>query len=73
MFYHKNARMFGMNYNFCGRIFKIPFPFTDLSGSKSRPALAVTEPDSMGDIEFVFITTKKARYFDRIIELPESK
>jgi hypothetical protein len=42
------------------KIFKLPFPFTDLSGQKSRPALAITEPDQLGDIEFLFITTKNA-------------
>jgi len=36
-----------------GTIFKIPFPFTDLSGQKARPALALSEPDNYGDIEFV--------------------
>ena len=36
-----------------GKIFKIPFPFTDLSGFKARPALAVSEPDEFGDIEFL--------------------
>jgi len=40
------------------KIFKIPFPFTDLSAKKVRPALALTEPDATGDIEFVFITSK---------------
>jgi hypothetical protein len=38
--------MFGMTCNqFSGRIFKLPFPFTDLSSSKARPAIALTEPD----------------------------
>ena len=54
---------------FRGHVFKIPFPFTDLSGQKARPALAVTEPDKYGDIEFLFITTKQARDFGRILEL----
>jgi CDP-6-deoxy-D-xylo-4-hexulose-3-dehydrase len=52
-----------------GRIFKIPFPFTDLSGQKARPALAVSEPDKYGDIEFLFITTRQARDFGRTVEL----
>jgi len=25
-----------------GKIFKLPFPFTDLNGKKARPALAVS-------------------------------
>jgi len=49
------ARMYGMTYR--GKIFKIRFPFTDLSGFKARPALAISEPDEYGDIEFLFITT----------------
>ena len=52
-----------------GKIFKIPFPLTDLSGSKARPALAVSEPDEYGDLEFIFITTKHARPFGEILEL----
>lgn len=44
-----------------GKIFKLPFPFTDLSGVKARPALAISEPDEYGDIEFLFITTKQIR------------
>jgi len=49
-----------------GKIFKIPFPFTDLSGQKARPALAITEPDIKGDTEFLFITSQKT---GKIIEL----
>lgn len=52
-----------------GRIFKIPFPFTDLTGAKARPALAISEPDEYGDLEFLFITTKNARSFGEYIEL----
>lgn len=54
-----------------GRIFKLPFPFTDLTGKKARPALAITEPDEWGDIEFLFITTKQARLFSQTIELTD--
>ena len=60
-------RMFGMKYK--GKIFKLPFPFTDLSGQKARPALAISEPDEFGDIEFLFITTKQSRSFGKTIEL----
>lgn len=45
-----------MNYK--GKIFKIPFPFTDLQNTKKRPVLALTEPNEFGDIRFAFITTK---------------
>lgn len=40
-----------------GGIYKLPFPFTDLSGKKARPALALNDPDDNGDVRFVFITT----------------
>lgn len=56
-----------MNYK--GKIFKLPFPFTDLTGQKARPALAISEPDEFGDIEFLFITTKQSRAFNKVIEL----
>ena len=59
--------MFGM---ISKKIYKLPFPFTDLSSTKARPALAITEPDKFGDIEFVFITTKDARTIGDTIELP---
>ena len=54
------------------KIYKLPFPFTDLSGTKARPALAITEPDKFGDIEFLFITTKNGRSFGENIDLPDS-
>ena len=41
-----------------GVIYKVPFPFTYLSGQKARPALALSEPDENGDVRFAFITTK---------------
>ncbi len=56
---------------FKGKIYKIPFPFTDLSGSKARPALAVSEPDEYGDVEFLFITTKHARSFGESVKLTD--
>ncbi|RLA93146.1 MAG: lipopolysaccharide biosynthesis protein RfbH, partial [Deltaproteobacteria bacterium] len=58
-----------MGYKYFGKVFKIPFPFTDLSSKKSRPALAVSEPDNLNDIEFLFITTKRTRGFDRIVSI----
>ncbi len=58
-----------MNYK--GKIFKLPFPFTDLTGQKARPALAITEPDEFGDIEFLFVTTKQSGAFGKIIELTD--
>lgn len=40
-----------------GSVYKLPFPFTDLSSRKARPALALGEPDQYGDVRFLFITT----------------
>ena len=56
---------------YVGKIFKIPFPFTDLSTKKARPALAISEPDEYGDIEFLFITTNKMGTGRDNIEIPE--
>ena len=58
-----------MSFKYTGNIYKIPFPFTDLSSSKSRPALAISEPDDFGDIQFIFITTKKT-CSDSVIDIP---
>lgn len=41
-----------------GRFFEVAWPYTDLSGVKTRPAVAVTAPDSLGDVEFLMVTTK---------------
>lgn len=41
---------------FKGSIYKIPFPFYEKSPSKFRPALAISETDVQGEIEFLFIT-----------------
>ncbi|MCK5665643.1 MAG: DegT/DnrJ/EryC1/StrS family aminotransferase, partial [Thiotrichaceae bacterium] len=40
-----------------GGIYKVPFPFSDLSEKKYRPALALDNPNQHGDIRFMFITT----------------
>ena len=41
-----------------GKIFKVPFPFTDLSEVRQRPVLALSEPNEYDDIRFAFITKK---------------
>ena len=60
-----------MSYKYTGRIFKIPFPFTDLSGSKARPAMALSEPDKYGDIAFAFITTRHTRKSEFALDIPQ--
>ena len=40
-----------------GKIVLSPFPFTDLSGRKTRPALVVSRSDRTGDVTLAFITT----------------
>ncbi|MDY0363035.1 MAG: MBL fold metallo-hydrolase RNA specificity domain-containing protein [Desulforegulaceae bacterium] len=59
-----------MSYNYTGVIFKIPFPFTDLSDSKARPAMALSEPDDYGDMAFAFITTKQSRGSEYTMDIP---
>jgi mRNA interferase MazF len=41
-----------------GTIVLVPFPFTDLSGSKVRPALIISEGAIGADIVVVFITSQ---------------
>ncbi len=60
-----------MSYKYSGRIFKIPFPLTDLSGSKARPAMALSEPDKYGDIAFAFITTRHTRKSEFALDIPQ--
>ncbi|MBN1548307.1 MAG: lipopolysaccharide biosynthesis protein RfbH [Syntrophaceae bacterium] len=60
-----------MSYKYIGKIFKIPFPFTDLSSSKARPAMALSEPDKFGDIAFAFITTKHTKTSGFALDVPQ--
>ncbi|NCD09297.1 MAG: lipopolysaccharide biosynthesis protein RfbH [Negativicutes bacterium] len=60
-----------MTSEYTGTIFKIIFPFTDLSGNKARPALALSEPDQRGDMTFAFITTKQSHAGGAVIDVPD--
>ena len=52
-----------------GRIFLLPFPGPELMKPKARPALALSEPDGYGDIEFLFVTTSQQHYGGCTLEL----
>ncbi len=52
-----------------GIIYKIPFPFTDLTETKIRPALAITDSDTYGDAQFLFITTTPPETTEKAIAL----
>ncbi len=41
-----------------GSIYRVDYPFIDLSKTEMRSALALTEADERGDAYFAFITTK---------------
>lgn len=44
-----------------GELVLVPFPFSDLSSAKRRPVLALTAPDSMGDVIACPITSRAGR------------
>jgi CDP-4-dehydro-6-deoxyglucose reductase, E1 len=60
-----------MNSDYTGSIFKIPFPFTDLTSPKARPAMALSEPDDYGDMAFAFITTRQTRVTAHTLDIPK--
>ena len=41
-----------------GALLLVPFPFTDLSGNKRRPVLALTGPDRHGDFIAMPVTSR---------------
>lgn len=56
-----------------GDIVLIPFPFSDLSGQKIRPALVLSKPHKGSDIIVVFITTKHKSGKDFAITVSPTK
>ncbi|MEO6322285.1 MAG: MazF family transcriptional regulator, partial [Polaromonas sp.] len=41
-----------------GTLVLIPFPFSDLSATKKRPVLMLTQPDALGDFVGMPVTSK---------------
>ncbi len=55
-----------------GAVILVPFPFTDLSGTKVRPAVIVSEKKIGGDVIVVFITSQtKLKEKHLVIVKPE--
>ena len=53
-----------------GSVVLVPFPFTDLSGQKVRPAIILAHPNKSDDVIVVFISSrniKKKFSFDIIL------
>ena len=59
-------------FNF-GKVILVPFPFTDLSGYKVRPAVVISNKNSGEDIILAFISTntKKKRRFEVFVKMNE--
>jgi len=54
-----------------GKVLKVKWPFTDWGEFKYRPALAVSDPNKFGDIEFLFITFQDKKISSGIIPISE--
>ncbi len=66
---HLRIRKWDMTYK--GKIFEIKIPFADGPMSKTTPALAISEPDGDGDIEFLVIAPKHNRPSGKTIALAD--
>lgn len=56
-----------------GKIVLVPFPFTDLSGMKVRPAVVVSNKNIGGDVILAFISTntKKKGKFEVFLKMSD--
>ncbi|HMO78370.1 MAG TPA: type II toxin-antitoxin system PemK/MazF family toxin [Candidatus Paceibacterota bacterium] len=56
-----------------GDVVLIPFPFSDLSGQKVRPALILSKHSKHNDVVVLFITSKSRNRGDFIVAIAPSK
>lgn len=56
-----------------GAVILVPFPFTDLSASKVRPAVIVSENLSGDDVVVAFISSQKTSFLQKTDVLLEEK
>ncbi|MCA9360419.1 type II toxin-antitoxin system PemK/MazF family toxin [Candidatus Kaiserbacteria bacterium] len=55
-----------------GTVILVPFPFTDLSGNKVRPALIVSKKKAGHDVIVVFITSKSKKKLPHVVSIKPS-
>ena len=56
-----------------GDVVLVPFPFTDQTGSKVRPAIVVSQKRYDEDVVIVFVTSQLKRRGSHIVTLPASE
>ncbi|SFC95611.1 mRNA interferase MazF [Thiohalospira halophila DSM 15071] len=54
-----------------GSLVAIPFPYTDLSTSKRRPALVLTSPDEREDFLVLAVTSRETEGAAEVLETPD--